>query len=231
MILFGDRATINASVVHLRPNQTFNTTTSNWPLFIYLPKLWESPCNSNKVYFQLLPCMLRGMWIFRLAQCNKNGTCVCHCANCSSGCQSCSTGWSGSTANFCQKGTYQFQSMRKTLLETNIQFSKWPNYRYKSTIKCLINTFMNNTIHRKYYETEGTFSIVICKYLGRQSSMGLWSPMVTPMFDCLRQSSMIWRAKVRWTLGDRRSSVVKTRFVKVFITCFSYVKVRMSAIN
>ena len=71
------------------------------------------------------------MWIFRLAQCNKNGTCVCHCANCSSGCQSCSTGWSGSTENFCQKGTDQLQLMRKTLFETNIKFSKSPVYRKK----------------------------------------------------------------------------------------------------
>nr|XP_022313362.1 multiple epidermal growth factor-like domains protein 6 isoform X2 [Crassostrea virginica] len=47
------------------------------------------------------------------AQCYKNGTCVCHCADCSSGCQSCSPGWSGSTENFCQKANtlYQFYSM------------------------------------------------------------------------------------------------------------------------
>nr|XP_022315866.1 uncharacterized protein LOC111119720 isoform X2 [Crassostrea virginica] len=47
------------------------------------------------------------------AQCNKNGTCVCHCADCSSGCQSCSPGWSGSKENFCQKANtlYQFHSM------------------------------------------------------------------------------------------------------------------------
>ena len=67
----------------------------------------------NKVYFQLLPRTLRGMRSFYLAQCNKNGTCVCHCADCFAGCQSCSPGWSGSTENFCQKGTDQLQSMRK----------------------------------------------------------------------------------------------------------------------
>ncbi|XP_078320063.1 uncharacterized protein LOC111119720 isoform X1 [Crassostrea virginica] len=43
-------------------------------------------------------------------QCETNYTCVCHCTDCSSGCQSCLPGWSGSTENFCQKANtlYQF---------------------------------------------------------------------------------------------------------------------------
>ncbi|XP_052685705.1 uncharacterized protein LOC128165327 [Crassostrea angulata] len=36
-------------------------------------------------------------------QCTSNGTCVCHCGNCTSGCDACLPGWSGSTINHCQK--------------------------------------------------------------------------------------------------------------------------------
>ncbi|XP_078320061.1 uncharacterized protein LOC111119718 isoform X2 [Crassostrea virginica] len=43
-------------------------------------------------------------------QCYKNSTCECHCEVCSSGCQSCLLGWSGSPSNLCQKENtlYQF---------------------------------------------------------------------------------------------------------------------------
>nr|XP_022315868.1 cell death abnormality protein 1-like [Crassostrea virginica] len=36
-------------------------------------------------------------------QCYNNSTCECHCDDCSSVCQSCLPGWSGSNSNFCQK--------------------------------------------------------------------------------------------------------------------------------
>lgn len=41
--------------------------------------------------------------LFYIGQCTSNGTCVCHCGNCTSGCDACLPGWSGSTINNCQK--------------------------------------------------------------------------------------------------------------------------------
>lgn len=41
--------------------------------------------------------------LFYIGQCTSNGTCVCHCGNCTSGCDACLPGWSGSTINRCQK--------------------------------------------------------------------------------------------------------------------------------
>lgn len=41
--------------------------------------------------------------LFYIGQCTSNGTCVCHCGNCTSGCDTCLPGWSGSTINHCQK--------------------------------------------------------------------------------------------------------------------------------
>lgn len=42
-------------------------------------------------------------------QCFSNGTCVCHCENCTYGCTACLPGWSGSTTNYCQKSNTFFQ--------------------------------------------------------------------------------------------------------------------------
>ncbi|XP_065922105.1 uncharacterized protein [Magallana gigas] len=42
-------------------------------------------------------------------QCLSNGTCVCHCENCTYGCTACLPGWSGSTTNNCQKSNTFFQ--------------------------------------------------------------------------------------------------------------------------
>eukprot|EP00105_Crassostrea_gigas_P017581 XP_011435412.1 PREDICTED: uncharacterized protein LOC105333895 isoform X1 [Crassostrea gigas] len=42
-------------------------------------------------------------------QCDSDGTCVCHCENCTSGCSTCLPGWSGSTTNYCQKSNSLFQ--------------------------------------------------------------------------------------------------------------------------
>lgn len=41
--------------------------------------------------------------LFYIGQCTSNGTCICHCGNCTSGCDACLPGWSGSTINNCQK--------------------------------------------------------------------------------------------------------------------------------
>ncbi|XP_062596855.1 cell death abnormality protein 1-like isoform X2 [Saccostrea cucullata] len=42
-------------------------------------------------------------------QCWRNGTCVCHCVDCSKNCTECSPGWSGSPINKCQKGNTLFE--------------------------------------------------------------------------------------------------------------------------
>ncbi|XP_078319215.1 uncharacterized protein LOC111119721 isoform X3 [Crassostrea virginica] len=65
-------------------------------------------------------------------QCYNNSTCECHCDDCSSVCQSCLPGWSGSTSNFCQKENtlyhfYGVNSKDSKLLDGDINTSEENN--------------------------------------------------------------------------------------------------------
>lgn len=84
----------------------YSYVKNNYYIKFFTNKRFHVEKKEKKIQVNLISLFeihLKHRYLFYIGQCTSNGTCVCHCGNCTSGCDACLPGWSGSTINNCQK--------------------------------------------------------------------------------------------------------------------------------